>query len=91
MLFQVRFIVQGLSSSLIKLADFYVQIDGKENPLLETVLFDGFPIETAHFSADGDRIIVGSNMYSYFYYYDMLSDKAVKVPRIRCKICHCNI
>lgn len=48
--------------------------------------FDEYPIETAHFSGNGEKVFVGSSMYDYFYYYDMIAGKAVKVPQIRSEI-----
>lgn len=70
------------------------QIDGDDNPLLQSVTFDGFPIETARFSGNGEKVYVGSPLHDYFYYYDMISGKAVKVPQIRSKLildCLCRV
>uniref|UniRef100_A0A915I9U3 U3 small nucleolar RNA-associated protein 18 homolog n=1 Tax=Romanomermis culicivorax TaxID=13658 RepID=A0A915I9U3_ROMCU len=59
------------------------QIDDDENSLLHSVKFDKFPIETAHFSADGESVIVGSPMHPHFYVYDMHGNKITKIDPIR--------
>lgn len=47
------------------------QVDGKQNPKMQSVNFKDFPIKTAHFSADGSEFIVGSQHFGHFYTYDM--------------------
>lgn len=56
------------------------QVDGKVNTKIQSIHFEDFPIHTAHFSVDGEQIIVGSKEQPYFYYYDMMSGKVVKIP-----------
>eukprot|EP00092_Neocalanus_flemingeri_P072346 GFUD01089066.1.p1 GENE.GFUD01089066.1~~GFUD01089066.1.p1 ORF type:complete len:540 (-),score=211.34 GFUD01089066.1:36-1655(-) len=56
------------------------QIDGKENPKIQTVNFENFPIKTAKFSANGNEIIVGSQHHPHFFVYDMMIGKTIKVP-----------
>ena len=62
------------------------QIDGKENPKIQTINFKDFPIKTAKFSASGNEFIVGSKFHPHFFVYDMLAGQSVKVkshnPRI---------
>jgi len=56
------------------------QIDGKENPKIQTINFKDFPIKTARFSASGNEFIVGSKFHPHFFVYDMLAGQTVKVP-----------
>ena len=56
------------------------QIDGKENPKIQTINFKDFPIKTAKFSASGNEFIVGSKFHPHFFVYDMLAGQSVKVP-----------
>ncbi|KAG1709162.1 U3 small nucleolar RNA-associated protein 18 [Nymphon striatum] len=55
------------------------QVDGKSNPKIQTVNFENFPIEKAHFSKDGEEIIVGGSKKSFFFCYDMIKGKINKV------------
>lgn len=55
------------------------QVDGHLNPKIQTVHFDHFPIERAHFSKDGEEIIVVSKCHPHFFYYDMIKGKINKV------------
>lgn len=55
------------------------QIDGKENPKIQTINFKDFPIKTARFSASGNEFIVGSKFHPHFFVYDMLAGQTVKV------------
>lgn len=43
-----------------------------------------FPIYTAHFSANGEEVIMGS-FHKGFHYYDMMAGKMVNVPPIKGK------
>jgi len=56
------------------------QIDGKENPKIQTVNFENFPVKTAKFSANGTEVIAGSQHHPHFYVYDMMIGKTMKVP-----------
>lgn len=56
------------------------QVDGKENPKIQTVNFENFPIKTAKFSANGNEFIVGSQQHPHFYIYDMMIGKIIKIP-----------
>lgn len=56
------------------------QIDGKINAKIQTVFFERFPIHSAHFSVSGNELVVGSNAYGFYYTYDMLSGKIVRIP-----------
>ena len=57
-------------------------MDGRNNPKIQSVHLDGFPILSAHFTADGEQVVMGSK-HSAFYYYDMIAGKVVKVPKIK--------
>lgn len=55
------------------------QIDGKNNPKIQSIFIDKFPILSAHFTKQsGDEIIMGSR-HKNFYYYDMHSGKIITV------------
>jgi len=56
------------------------QVDGKENPKIQTINFQNFPIRTAKFSTNGNEFIVGSRNHPHFYVYDMMIGKSIKVP-----------
>ena len=46
----------------------------------QTVNFENFPIKTAHFTADGQKFMAGSQHFGHFYVYDMYAGKIIKVP-----------
>ncbi|KAL3880630.1 hypothetical protein ACJMK2_032854 [Sinanodonta woodiana] len=58
------------------------QVDGKNNPKIQSVFVDNFPMHCCHFSTDGEEVIMGSKHKS-FYYYDMIAGKIVNVPWIK--------
>ena len=51
---------------------------GKKNPKIQTIFIDKYPILSAHFTKNGEEIIMGSRHKS-FYYYDMIAGKIVNV------------
>ena len=55
------------------------QLDGKENPKIQTINFKDFPIKTAKFSACGNQFLVGSKFHPHFYVYDMIAGQSIKV------------
>ncbi|CAG2104539.1 unnamed protein product [Medioppia subpectinata] len=60
------------------------QVDGKINARIQSIQFKDFKIETAKFNKSGEELIVGSKRESGFYfYYDMISGKIVKIPFVR--------
>uniref|UniRef100_A0A1B6DTA7 U3 small nucleolar RNA-associated protein 18 homolog n=1 Tax=Clastoptera arizonana TaxID=38151 RepID=A0A1B6DTA7_9HEMI len=56
------------------------QVDGKNNPILQILKFEKFPIRCARFSQDGNSFLVGSHKYSYYYVYDMIQGKSIRIP-----------
>ncbi|CAF1048663.1 unnamed protein product [Brachionus calyciflorus] len=54
------------------------QIDGKKNPKIQSIFVEKFPILSAHFTRNGEEIIMGSR-HKNFYYYDMIAGKMVTV------------
>lgn len=56
------------------------QIDGKINAKIQSVHFEKFPIHSAHFSLNGNELLVGSNIHGHYFSYDMLSGKIVRIP-----------
>ena len=63
---------------------FCQQIDGQTNPKLQSIFLERFPIHTAHFSTDGEQVILASQKRS-FYVYDMMKGDVIKIPQIRGK------
>jgi len=57
-------------------------VDGANNPCIQSIFLDSFPVYTAHFSQNGNEIILGSR-HSAFYCYDMIAGKLINVPRIK--------
>jgi len=69
----------GLVAGLSGTATIF-QVDGKNNPKIQTVNFKDFPVKTAKFSTDGNEVIVGSQYHPYFHVYDMMAGKISKIP-----------
>uniref|UniRef100_A0A5S6QSW9 Anaphase-promoting complex subunit 4 WD40 domain-containing protein n=1 Tax=Trichuris muris TaxID=70415 RepID=A0A5S6QSW9_TRIMR len=55
----------------------FYQVDGKENPLLHSIAFERCIVRRAHFTADGQKVIVVPSKHHCLYYYDMPEDKIV--------------
>lgn len=47
------------------------KVDGKTNPKIQSVNFQDFPIQTAHFDVEGDNFFVSSRFHSHFFAYDL--------------------
>jgi len=69
----------GLVAGLNGTASLF-QIDGKQNPKMQSVNFENFPIRTAHFTSDGKQFIVGSQHFPHYFVYDLNAGKSIKVP-----------
>ena len=52
------------------------------NPVLQSVHLERFPISTAHFTADGQEIIMAGKRKSFFVY-DMMAGKITQIHGIR--------
>ncbi|XP_031562119.1 U3 small nucleolar RNA-associated protein 18 homolog isoform X2 [Actinia tenebrosa] len=70
-----------LTAGLNKTMDLF-QIDGQDNPKLQSIFVNKFPIYNAHFSTDGQQVIMTSRR-KYFYVYDMIKGKVIRIPHIR--------
>lgn len=70
-----------LTAGFNKTLDLF-QIDGQTNPKLQSIFLENFPIHTAHFSADGEQVVLASQRRS-FYVYDMIKGDVIKIPQIR--------
>lgn len=70
-----------LTAGFNKTLDLF-QIDGQTNPKLQSVFLERFPIHTAHFSTDGEQVILASQKRE-FYVYDMVKGDVIKIPQIR--------
>lgn len=70
----------GMSCELFPhISKLLTQVDGNNNSKLLTVQFQGFHVDCAHFSKDGDQFFVGSRSSRNFYYYDLIEGKSVQV------------
>jgi U3 small nucleolar RNA-associated protein 18 len=69
----------GLVAGLNGTASIF-QVDGKNNPKIQTVNFENFPIKCAKFSTSGEEFLVGSQHHGHFFLYDMMAGKIVKIP-----------
>ncbi|KAI0237695.1 U3 small nucleolar RNA-associated protein 18-like [Lamellibrachia satsuma] len=58
------------------------QVDGINNPKIQSIYLEKFPIFKAHFSADGREVIMTSKYHS-FQCYDMMEGKIVRVPHLK--------
>ncbi|XP_033632404.1 U3 small nucleolar RNA-associated protein 18 homolog [Asterias rubens] len=58
------------------------QVDGKNNPKIQSVAVEKFPILSAHFSADGTEVIMSSRS-RWYYVYDMIAGKMERVSFLR--------
>ena len=58
------------------------QVDGENNPKLQSVHVQGFPISTAHFTQDGKEVVMAGRRKRFFVY-DMIAGKVVPVYGIR--------
>ncbi|XP_071951032.1 U3 small nucleolar RNA-associated protein 18 homolog isoform X2 [Antedon mediterranea] len=58
------------------------EVDGKNNPKIQSVFMEKFPIMTAHFSANGEEVIMSAKS-KWFYVYDMIAGKIIHIPYIR--------
>jgi hypothetical protein len=49
-------------------------VDGKQNPKIQSLFMDKFPVFCAHFSQDGQEVFMGSRAKG-FYCYDMIAGR----------------
>ena len=57
----------------------FSQIDGKNNPKVQSIFFEETPIHKAFFTPDGKEIIVAGRR-KWFHVYDVVSGKVTNVP-----------
>ncbi|XP_039272551.2 U3 small nucleolar RNA-associated protein 18 homolog [Styela clava] len=58
------------------------QVDGKCNQKIHSFFVEQFPIKCAHFLTSGEEILMTSSCH-WFYSYDMISGKIIKIPNIK--------
>ncbi|XP_078682010.1 U3 small nucleolar RNA-associated protein 18 homolog [Branchiostoma floridae x Branchiostoma belcheri] len=58
------------------------QVDGRNNPKIQTLHLEKFPIRSAHFTTCGREVVLTSTV-RWFYVYDMIAGKVSKIPKIR--------
>ncbi|XP_037088257.1 U3 small nucleolar RNA-associated protein 18 homolog isoform X2 [Pollicipes pollicipes] len=56
-----------------------VQVDGAENPLVQAVPLDGFRVQCAHFTRDGQQLVAGSERSGHLLCYDMMVGRTQRV------------
>ena len=83
------------SSSVVLVAGYHktldlFQVDGQNNPKLQSIHLQGFPISSAHFSQDGREVVMTTRRKKFFVY-DMMAGKITPVHGIRgeCILCVC--
>lgn len=59
------------------------QVDGKSNPLIQSVFLERFPVHRASFSSDGLTVIATSFRNKLFYLYHMMEGKVTPVHSVR--------
>lgn len=57
------------------------QIDGKNNPKAQSIMFDDMPIYSAEFTADGTEVIV-TGRRNFFYVYNLVQSRIDKISNI---------
>merc|ERR1712137_747449 len=55
------------------------QVDGKYNPKIQSIYMEKSPVYCAHFTQDGEQIVMGT-IHKSFKYFDMMAGKIVHVP-----------
>jgi hypothetical protein len=63
----------------LKFGIYLLQVDGKSNSKIQSLFIENFPVLCAHFTQDGEQIVIGSKHKS-FKYFDMISGKVINVP-----------
>eukprot|EP00939_MAST-03C_sp_MAST-3C-sp1_P001300 g1300.t1 len=58
------------------------EIDGRDNNLIQSVVLSDMPIHRAYFSGSEGSEILCTGRRPFFYYYDLVAGRVVKVPRI---------
>jgi len=67
---------------MAEMFNFFLQVDGKNNPKIQSVFLKNYPIFSAHFTCDGREVVMGSQ-HKNFHYYDMIAGKIITVPKIQ--------
>lgn len=62
--------------------DLFLQVDGKQNAKIQSIFLENFPIFSAHFSTDGNEVIMSSE-FKWFYSFDMMTGKVIRIPQIK--------
>ncbi|XP_060839965.1 U3 small nucleolar RNA-associated protein 18 homolog [Rhopalosiphum padi] len=57
-----------------------VQVDGFKNEKLQSIKFQKFAIDCAHFTVDGKQFVAGSRTQRNFYCYDLMEGRSMFVP-----------
>lgn len=59
------------------------QVDGKNNPKIQSVHLDRFPVHKARFSSDGQMVMATSVRNRMFYLYHMIQGRVIGVHTLR--------
>eukprot|EP00794_Sanderia_malayensis_P007312 gene7313-8130_t len=70
-----------LTAGLNNTLDIF-QVDNETNPKIQTIFLKGFPIHSAHFTTDGEEIILSSRR-KYFHSFDLTTGEITKIPQIK--------
>ncbi|KAB7500568.1 U3 small nucleolar RNA-associated protein 18-like protein, partial [Armadillidium nasatum] len=72
-------LVGGFSSETYGVVTLF-QFNGKENFKIKSVVFPNFPVKCARFLPSKKQFVVGSNLFSRFFVYDIEKGKKIDVP-----------
>ncbi|PSN45839.1 hypothetical protein C0J52_05510, partial [Blattella germanica] len=65
----------GLVAGLSGIASLF-QVDGRSNTKLQSIQFEQYPINCAHFTPSGEQFMVGSQHHNFFHMYDMMAGRS---------------
>lgn len=54
-------------------------MDGKINSKIQSIFLENFPVQCAHFTCDGEQIVMSSKHKS-IKYFDMMQGSVINVP-----------
>jgi len=56
------------------------QVDGYKNEKMQSIKFQKFVIDCAHFTVDGKQFVAGSRTQRHFHCYDLMEGRSMFVP-----------
>lgn len=59
-----------------------LEVDGKKNERIQSLFFEKFSLDTAHFTRDGHQVILTGDR-NFFKVFDMIEEKVIQIPMTR--------